>query len=271
LTGLSFVDPGLLAAPGERHALTPADALVRVCVREKLDFAFVPSWEAWAAQACGALNGAGLACAWVVPGVLWPALESMGIATGLRAAATGPRALAEQLDAALSRALRAARTGMGAGAAAIVVADDLAGSEGPLVDPTFLRAVVFPRLAVVVALANDAGLPAVLHSDGDIRQLMSAAATAGFAAIHGDAGGGRWFEESLPAAQAAGLMVIGGVPSAALASEADAVAAAECAHALAARGGLLVADDGGVTTPAEARHLLRALRVGRGEGGAAGA
>lgn len=271
VTGLTFVDPSLLGAdPGAPDA-PPAGRLVRAGAREGLDFAFVPSWEPWAAEACASLTGAGIGCAWVVPGVLWPALEATGVATGLRAAAAGPDALAEPLDDALEHALHATRSGLRAGAAAIVVADDLAGSSGPLVDPAFLRAAVFPRLAAVTATASDAEVPAVLHSDGDIRTLMSATAVTGFVAVHGDSGGGRWFEESVRPARAAGLAVIGGLPTALLSDEATAVAAAEAAGVLASGGGLLVADDGGVTTPAEAAHLLLALRAARTASGAADA
>jgi uroporphyrinogen decarboxylase len=205
------------------------------------------------------LAAAGVAVLWAVPGVLWPALEAMGVATGLREAAHGTGSLAEPMDAALTCAVRAVDVGLRAGATALVVADDLAGSEGPLLDPVFLRAAVFPRLADLAALARDAGVPAILHSDGDIRALMPAIAMAGFVAVHGDTGGGRHLDASLAAARMTGLTMIGGIPTAALADEGIARAAGTHAGALAAVGGLMPADDGGVTTTHEARALLGAL------------
>ncbi|HEY5506962.1 MAG TPA: hypothetical protein VIK83_05650, partial [Coriobacteriia bacterium] len=86
VTGITFVDPWLL---GEAAA-DRASVLASTCRENGLDFAFVPSWEPWAVRAVPMLAAAGVACAWVVPGVLWPALESVGVATGLRAAARGP-------------------------------------------------------------------------------------------------------------------------------------------------------------------------------------
>jgi len=258
VTGITFVEPGLLGFDGGEGA-APAARLAATCADAGLDFAFVPSWEPWALEAVSVLASAGVACLWVVPGVCWPTLESVGVASALRAAAHGPSELDEPLDAALARCLRAADAGIRAGVDALVVADDLAGSAGPLLDPIFLRAAVFPRLAVAAAAAESVGVPAILHSDGDVRGLMSAIATSGFVALHGDAGGGRYVEDSLAAARAAGLVMIGGIPTAALADHDGAVAAGARAGALAFDDGLLVADDGGVSTVGEARALLGAL------------
>jgi hypothetical protein len=269
VTGVTFVDPRVLGdaagvASGCDDVDTPegraaiARLLARVCVAERLDFAFVPSWAPWAHEAVFLLVTAGVAVAWVVHGVLWPALEAVGIAEGLRAVATDPRALAPSLDEAMVRAVGAAAGG-GAGVAAIVVADDLAGAAGPLLSPAFLRAEVFPRLARIADAARRRGVPAVLHSDGDARSLMEAAALAGFAAVHGDGGrSGRL--EALAAARLAGLALIGGVPTAALEDGAVAPAVGERARRLACEAGLLVADDGGITTVPQASALLAALR-----------
>jgi hypothetical protein len=258
VTGITFVDPWLLGESADR-----ASTLASSCREMALDFAFVPSWEPWAVRAVPLLADAGVAVSWVVPGVLWPTLESMGLATGLRAAALDPASLADDFDAALGSAREAVARGVGAGADAIVVADDLAGGGGPLVDPAFLRTAVFPRLAVLARAASDAGIPALLHTDGDVRSLMTAIAAAGFAGVHGDAGGGRHVESSLAAARAAGLVMVGGIPTAALADEDTAALAGRHAGSLAAGGGLLPGDDGGVTTAAQAVALLYALRGAR--------
>jgi uroporphyrinogen decarboxylase len=244
----------------------PARALVRACERERLDFAFVPSWEPWALEAADLLGRCGVAVAWVVPGVLWPTLEVAGIPEGLRLVATDAEASARLMDDAVACAVPAAQAGIAAGAAALVVADDLAGSEGPLVDPTFLRSAVFARLTLIAGLAASAGIPAILHSDGDVRALMPDALAAGFAALHGDAGGGAGIPEALAAARAAGLVFVGGIPTAALASAEEAVSAGECVCESALEGGMIVADDGGLTTRQQVTSLLQALRSVRAGG-----
>jgi hypothetical protein len=269
VTGVTFVDPQLLGAvSGDASARAGKDApespgaiarlLARVCRHERLDFAFVPSWMPWALEAVFSLTTAGVASAWVVPGVLWPALEAVGVADGLRAVESDPHALAEPFDEATLRALAAAGTGRAAGAAAVVVADDLAGAAGPLLGPAFLKAEVFPRLARIAHTAREREVPAILHCDGDVRTLMEAAAAAGFTAVHGD-GGGTGRLESLAAARAAGLALIGGISTASLVDRTAAVGAGGRAHRLACEAGLLVSDDGGITTAREAAALLAAL------------
>jgi hypothetical protein len=269
VTGVTFVDPRVLGdasgvASGCDDADTPegraaiARLLARVCGAERLDFAFVPSWAPRAREAAFSLATAGVAVAWVVHGVFWPALEALGVAEGLRAVASDPRAFVRPLDEAMVRAAGAAAAG-GAGVAAVVVADDLAGSAGPLLSPAFLKAQVFPRLGRIANAARTRGVPAVLHSDGDVRSLMEAAALAGFVAVHGD-GGASGRLESLAAARLAGVALIGGIPTAALDDGSAAAAVGERARRLACEGGLLVADDGGITTVRQASALLAALR-----------
>jgi hypothetical protein len=262
--GLSFVDPGLLA--GGDGAADLAGALARACARASLDFAFVPSWEPWAREAVALLDSAGIASAWVVPGVLWRALESFGVAEGLRASIYDPRGLDLALGDALDRSLEASSAGFGAGVTALVVADDMAGAAGPLLDPAFLRSEVFPMLARFVEAAAGAGLRVVLHCDGDARLLYDAAAAAGVVAVHGDAGGASGLARSFDAARAAGLAFVGGVPTAELSGGSGPGPARWRGRSLDRAGGFLVSDDGGVTTAAELDTLLailRGVRAGR--------
>lgn len=270
VTGVTFVDPRLLGqaagmasgcdddGTSEARAAV-ARLLARVCRSERIDFAFVPSWAPWALDAVFSLTAAGVAAAWVVPGVLWPALEVLGVADGLRAAESDPSALAGPMDKALLRARASVTTGRSAGAAAVVVADDLAGASGPLLSPVLLKAEVFPRLARIAEVAHAGGVPAILHCDGDARSLMEAAAVAGFAALHGD-GGDSGRLESFSVARRTGLALIGGIPTAALTDRTAAAGVGERARRLACETGLLVADDGGVTTVSQAAALLSALR-----------
>ncbi|HEY5468558.1 MAG TPA: uroporphyrinogen decarboxylase family protein [Coriobacteriia bacterium] len=262
--GLSFAEPRLLN--GDGATLDPAGSLAATCRREHLDFAFVPAHEPWAERAVSLLAGSGVAGAWVVDGVLWPTLGERGPARGLREVAGSANELGPALDRALGRALEEAGRGLDAGAAALVVADDMAGGSGPLVGPAFLSQHVFPRLARVAEAARRAGVPAILHCDGDARLLMEAAAEAGFAAIHGDAGGAGGLEDGFAAARAAGLGFIGGVPTAELSGEAGPLPARWRAGALANDSGLLLADDGGITTADEMAALLAILRASRAGG-----
>lgn len=260
--GISFVDPCLL--PRYRDAAgDEAAALSRACVELRLDFAFVPSWEPWAADALAGLHAAGIAALWVVPGVVTPALEALGVERGLRDSIRDPERVTGAMDAAVPAALAAAARGRGLGADAVVVADDLAGGGGPLLAVAFLREQAFPRLARVAAAAIGAGVPALLHCDGDARSLMPAASAAGFAGLHGDLAGAAGIEPALAVARAAGLVLLGGIPTSALTGSATGARAGALAAKRAAGGGLLVCDDGGVAECAQVEALYAALGAAR--------
>lgn len=257
--GLTFVDPSLL--PGAVGAASPAATLAHACSSRGLDFAFVPSWGPWALDAVRALGSAGVAALWVVPGVWWPTLERLGVEQALRLSARDPEALAAALERLVPDALEAVAAGLAAGADALVVADDLAGDAGPFVAPAVLAAHVFPRLARIAGMGREAGLPAFLHCDGDARSLMSLVRGAGFSAIHGDCGGPERVEGVLVTARAESVVLIGGLPTPALTDPESGAHAGSQAAALAADGGLLLADDGGMTTPAQVEALFAALRA----------
>lgn len=264
--GMSFVAPSLLQAGSPSTCGEPpgadAHALARACADARLDFAFVPSWEPWASEAAGLLLDAAVAVAWVVPGVLWPVLEARGVLSALRLTLSAPPELSASMDAALEQALAGVDAGLRHGATFVVVADDMAGAAGPLLEPSFLDAEVFPRLARLAGASRERGVPAVLHCDGDARLLMGAAREAGFVGVHGDAGGGARWETAAEAARKAGLAFLGGIPTAALADPASAAAAGSRAFVVASGGGVLVSDDGGVTLACEAETLLAVLAGG---------
>lgn len=261
--GLSFVDPGLLPGPAG-PARSAASALANAVCELRLDFAFVPSWEPWALEAVAALDRAGVAALWVVPGVVWPALERLGVEEGLRVAVREPVRLAQAMDAAFASARAAAEAGVLAGARALVVADDMAGATGPLLDGRWLAGEAFPRLARLAHVARGAGRPALLHCDGDARSLLASVRDAGFLALHGDCGGEAGVSAALEAARAVGVALVGGLPTAALTDAAHGALAGALAATLARQGGLLVADDGGLTTPEQVAALFAALgAIGR--------
>jgi len=262
--GLTFLGPEAV------HALAlgvdrPEHALVAACAAVDAAFAFVPWREPWAASAVDALLEAGVAPFVSVDGVLWEVLEAEGVEAGLKATLLEPERITAALEAVLERRIIEARAALDAGARALVVAEDLAGSDGPLVAPDFVNETLMPLLGRLVEAATAAAVPAVWHSDGDVRSLLAAAVRSGFSAVH--AGGGlrfEGFERVFWAARSAGLMTIGGLTTIDLA---EGLVRAETlgsrAGLLARAGKLLVADDGGVTTAREAHALIRAVAAAR--------
>lgn len=262
--GLSFVPPEALGplAGGTR---SPGRALAAAARELKAAFAFVPAGAPWAAEACAALRQASVAVFWAMDGPLWPVIKSYGVAEGLRATLLAPEAVAARLDEGLAELTPLIARGIELGASALVLAEDLAGSEGPLVAPDFAIDVLVPRFRGLVRAADEAGLPTVLHTDGDVRPLLAAIARAGFSGVH--AGGGLnadGFERLFWAARRAGLMMLGGLQTV------DLVRGLPLATALGSRlgvlaqaGGLLLADDGGLTDAAQLVALATALAAAR--------
>jgi hypothetical protein len=261
--GLTFVDPEALA-PLAGGATEPGTALARACGTLGASFAFVPADATWAEQAVAALGEADVAALWVLAGPLWPVIEARGFADGLRATLTHPDEIGAEIDTSLDRVVREAARGVRLGARAIVLAEDLAGTSGPLVAPDFAIAELLPRYERIVRAARALGVPAVFHSDGDMRPLLSALSRAGFVGLHG--GGGldtAGFERLFWAARDEGIVVIGGLLTTELADLARAEAIGSSIGVLAKAGGLLVADDGGITTHAEMKNLAAALTAAR--------
>lgn len=261
--GVTFVPPGALRLVLDSVA-DPARALAGACGVIGASFAFVPVGVPWADDAIVAVAEVDVAPMCVVSGPLWPVIEQRGVLDGLRATLTHPEEIGTELDDVLDAIVRDVVHGVGLGARAIVLAEDLAGTEGPLVAPDFAIAELLPRYDRIVRTARALGFPAIFHSDGDIRPLLPAIRRAGFTAVH--AGGGldlEAFERVFWAARDEGIAVIGGLLTAELGNAARAEALGSSIGVLAKAGGLFVADDGGITTPAEVGHLLSALAAAR--------
>ncbi|MHB1017031.1 MAG: hypothetical protein ACYC2X_03960 [Coriobacteriia bacterium] len=264
--GLTFVPPDVFEVVGGVSATTdePAVRLAGACEALGASFAFVHSAESWAGDAAITLSERGVAVLWAVDGPLWPVVRERGELAGLRATLTDPegigRAIDERLDAVLEQIAAGARLGV----RAIVLAEDLAGTSGPLVAPDFAIAELLPRYSRIVQAAGALGICCILHSDGDVRPLLPAISRAGFVAVH--AGGGLDFErfdKLFWAARADGLAVIGGLLTGDLGNAARAEAIGSTIGVIAKSGGLLVADDGGITTHEQMRGLIAALDAAR--------
>lgn len=261
VAGISFVPSEALMGSGAAGAEDPAEILAATVRDLALDFAFVPAREAWAREAVALLREGDFGVMWVVDGPLWRTLDELGFAEGLKATAWDPRSLEPSLDRETARAQDEIMRGAELDIDAVVVTDDVAGTTGPLVSPDYFNEMLVERYALAVATAASAGTRAVFHSDGDIRAFLASIARAGFIGVH--SGGGleqEAFENLLLATREQGLALLGGLDTSRLREgSASAVRMGTRAGMLASAGGLIVADDGGITTAQEMGALSTAL------------
>jgi uroporphyrinogen decarboxylase len=69
------------------------------------------------------------------------------------------------------------------GVGALWLADDLAYGSGPLVAPKLMRQMLFPWYRRIAAIAHDADLPLIFHSDGDLGPILDELVDIGFQAL----------------------------------------------------------------------------------------
>ena len=144
---------------------------------------------------------------------------------------------------------------------AVLIADDLAGATGPLVSPDFALDALVPCYRSLAREAQAHDVPAIFHSDGDVRTLLPALKRGGFAAVHLAGLSVGPFVASHAVARGTGLVVLGGVEAAALGTGARRLGAQ--AGSLALAGGMLVCDDGGITSADEVAAYASALDAAR--------
>jgi uroporphyrinogen decarboxylase len=68
------------------------------------------------------------------------------------------------------------------GAEILILGEDAAHRDGPMVSPRLWRDLVLPHLRRIVETAT---VPVLWHSDGDVRPLLAMAVEAGFTGVHG--------------------------------------------------------------------------------------
>ena len=266
VAGVTFLPPSALDPLLWGTSHEPDELIARACAQLHLDFVFLPGKESWAARAARRVTAAGIAAFWAVDGPFARAADDLGWGEALRLTVAEPSSLLGSLDDGVAAALAEVHRGTAAGAAAIVVAEDLSGASGPLVPPDFVNETLVSRLARIVGEASTAGLPAAIHSDGDVRAHLSAFARAGFSAVHMGGLGETAFVRMLRDARTRGLRTIGGIEGEALrAGSIAAIRAGTRASLFAVAGDLLVADDGSISSPEEFSAFASAVAAARGD------
>lgn len=261
--GVSWIPHGVLAALGGQDAdAAPHRVLAQAIEGLGVDLAFVPSELPYALETAALLVERSIAVGWAVPGPLSVAAARVGWGTLLRDGALSAHELNARLVEALPATLEAVRRAPCAGAACVVLADDLIADKEWLITPSVAHALLMPLYAQVVASAGLLGLPVLFHSDGAVQDLYGQLRRAGVAGVHMTLSGER-FWSAAKRARACGLAVVGGIPVASLQDAGTAGLAARLERRCAEVPGVLLCDDGGVASPAHLETLgalYRSLR-----------
>jgi len=259
VVGLTFVVPDILTSVYQGAGSIGA-ALASMAVDNDLDFVFIPASAVWALEAVAALSTANTCMFWVVDGPLGTVIKRRGFEDAIKASLREPEMLAQELEQAAAEKQSLVREGLQVGATAIVVADDLASPEGPFTAPDFMISEVVPRLAATVADAIGE-VPVIAHSDGDIGAFLRPLAHAGFDGVHMGGMGQDVFSRLLMNARRSSISVIGGIEGADLRRGLPQAVRAGVHVSLHAQiGGLLIADDGGISTSSELSAYMTAVQ-----------
>lgn len=262
--GITWIPPDALDALFWGRASTHAEAMGALVSELSLDLAFVAAEQALSLASLAAVSRQGALACWAVSGVFGRVAIEVGWAQALARSAGAPGELAVPLAQALHEALDDARMGLENGADALVIADDLAGAAGPLVSPDFALDALLPCYRRLAEEAADAGVPAIFHSDGDVRVLYPALSRGGYAAVHTGGLPADSFPATVHAAREAGLVTLGGLIAGELLPGAKAIAARTTE--LLRGGSLIVTDDGGISSAEELAAFVSAVRAVRETG-----
>lgn len=247
---------------------TPPSLYAAACERLNLDFVFLPASESWAKETIGFVISVGTAPFWVVSGPFGAVANRDGWIESLRATESSPQSIAARMDAVMPDLAEQVSTGVELGAAAIIIAEDVAGSSGPLLDPGFTLRELVPRAGQLAEIAHRYSVATAFHSDGDVRFALSALRQQGFSAVHPGGLGHFDLEGFTREAALWDIAVIGGIDGEALRSQISPHTMRERLLALTRCGKVLLADDGGMTTTEELANfeiLLRAWRAAQGD------
>lgn len=240
---------------------TMAQSLAVLAAAADLDFVLVPAGESWAHEAADALHEAGVQVLWAVTGALGRVAVGEGWIETLRMSAARPEILSRALDDTVGDAIADFESGLAARADAFLLADDIAGADGPLLSPDFILDALVPGYGRLARLAADTDSALLFHSDGDIRLLMPSLARAGFAGVHLAGLSENRHVLCHAEARRLNLCVLGGIDAMSL--NQGARRAGIRAAQLALRGDMAVCDDGGLASAAEFTSYVTALEAAR--------
>ena len=259
--GVTWLPDDALDALFWGKASSPAEALGALAENVPLDFAFVPAEAPWAEDGVAAVREAGALPVWAIAGPLGRVENKLGALETLRMSAAEPAGLAAIIDRELHAALDEVRRGRDLGVRALVVADDLAGDEGPLVSPDYVLEALVPCYRRVAQQAWEFEIVPMFHSDGDVRALVPALARAGYAALHAGGLTAARLAAIAEASWANGLVTVGGLHAGNLLSATRDEAAS--AVSLSRRGAVIISDDGGIVSAEELAAFVTAARAVR--------
>lgn len=258
--GMTFVPPEALA--GLYWGVTDPHPCVAAAADLELDFVFVWESDPEATEIVDSLRAVGTAAFLVIPGPFSFTARERGWNEALRLTISAPGSRAEWLDSAARYCAEAALSASEKGALAVVVAEDFADQVGLFLGADWLVSSLVPRLSGIAASLAERGIPAVLHTDGFAAAALASVNEAGYRAVHIGGLGWERFVQQYEAARAVGLAVIGGLEGEELrGGPLRAVRVGTQAALIAEATGLLVADDGGLTTAEEVGALVSALQA----------
>ena len=95
-----------------------------------------------------------------------------------------PQFASDLLDIVLDVNMQVARNAIRAGADIIVLGDDYAGNNGPLMSPNIFKKFILPRLKKMVRTIHEEGGLVVKHSDGNLWPILEDIVNAGVDGIN---------------------------------------------------------------------------------------
>jgi len=245
--GVTFLPLPAVEALGWGRGSAPS-LYAAACKRFDLDFVFLPASEPWAKDAIDCVIAAGTAPFWVVSGPFGAVASRDGWIESLRATESSPQMIAGRMDAVMPDLVEQALRGVQLGAAAVVIAEDVAAANGPLLAPDFVLRELAPRAGRLAAIAHRHSIPTAFHSDGDVRFALPALKQQGFSAVHPGGLCHSGFEDFTREAALLDLAVLGGIDGETLRSQDfSPQKISDRLLTLTRRGKMLLADDGGMT------------------------
>ncbi len=136
------------------------------------------------AQTVDILRGGTIGLAVYIPGPLYTAYLSVGLADFMLAIADDPVLVQRLMDFHTEWGCEAARLAVKHGAAFAIIGDDLAHTTGLLVSPRIIADWWMPRTRRITNILREKGIPYMVHSCGKLDQVLPFLVELGCAAVH---------------------------------------------------------------------------------------